>query len=429
MRCSKLRRIYLEHIDGLLSDRESRIAEKHIRDCPDCAVEVKSLERMRSLLQTADKVEMPDEYWDTYWARLESKLPDKPSPVGAMSRMSSALVDMLRQPAVLGRVAVYVLLVGFVIYATTDRLPKVVQKAPMSEKARKEFGWTGTTETASQVAESEKGAKAEEKADLGRPLAGSRLRSDSPLPKAQASRGLAVRATEDDRDALAPESEPLVTAGLPARTKEMSLRTRPTTLATAPLEKMEDARGVVESEDEYVAAEAFFNGEEYPKAIKAYQNFIEANLDDSRALRATYQVGEAYYQMGDYSEALANFVAVTDAETPESHERKRNNLRRSDESDRMTVLAPAPGKPGDTKAKRSVSGNGIVVLGSLAQQDKDIPVTREVLISRAIFRQAQSYENLKKHEEALATYKKYVDRYPQGEYLPQAKQKTAQPAR
>ena len=429
MRCSKLRRIYLEHIDGLLSDRESRIAEKHIRDCPDCAVEVKSLERMRSLLQTADKVEMPDEYWDTYWARLESKLPDKPSPVGAMSRMSSALVDMLRQPAVLGRVAVYVLLVGFVIYATTDRLPKVVQKAPMSEKARKEFGWTGTTETASQVAESEKGAKAEEKADLGRPLAGSRLRSDSPLPKAQASRRLALHAVTDDEDAPAPESEPLVTAGLPARTKEMSLRTGPTTLATAPLERMEGVREVVESEDEYVAAEAFFNKEEYPQAITAYQNFLEANLHDSRALRAVYQVGEAYYQMGNYSEAVANFVAVTDAETPESPEREGNSLRRSDESDHMTVSAPAPGKLGDAKAKRSEISNGIVASERMAKRDKDIPETRELLISRAIFRQAQSYENLKKHEEALATYQKYVDRYPQGEYLPQAKQKVTQTAR
>ena len=54
--------------------------------------------------------------------------------------------------------------------------------------------------------------------------------------------------------------------------------------------------------------------------------------------------------------------------------------------------------------------------------------TREVLISRATFRQAQSYEHLKKNTEALAAYGKYIEKYPKGEYISQAKEKIAQNA-
>ncbi len=115
MRCKKLRRTYFKYIDGRLPERKGRLVGEHIRDCPDCAAEVDSLERMRSLLRTAGEVEVSDTYWDTYWDRLEGRLPDKPSPVTWLSRISLPVAALLRRPAVLGRIAVYIILLTFLL--------------------------------------------------------------------------------------------------------------------------------------------------------------------------------------------------------------------------------------------------------------------------------------------------------------------------
>lgn len=83
----------------------------------------------------------------------------------------------------------------------------------------------------------------------------------------------------------------------------------------------------------------------------------------------------------------------------------------------------------DTEAKRSETSRGMAALGDGLQRNGDRPETPEELISRAMFRQAQSYEHLGKREEALAAYRRYVERYPQGEYLSQSKEKITQIAR
>ena len=131
MECRKLRRILHEYIDGRLSERKARLVEEHIRDCSGCAAEIDSLKEMRSLLRTAGEVKMPDAYWDTYWDRLEKRLPDEPVQVTLTSRMWRAIAASLQQPAVLGRVVVYILLFAFLIYITPDYHKDVRLRVPV----------------------------------------------------------------------------------------------------------------------------------------------------------------------------------------------------------------------------------------------------------------------------------------------------------
>jgi len=408
-----------KYIDDGLSDRKAGIVKEHIRDCPDCAEEADYLGRTRSLLVAAGKMEMPDEYWDTYWSRLEKRLPDELPPRYAGKRTSSAVVAVLRQPAFLGRVAVYIFLLAFVIYMTPDHPIKPAQLPSKMAEMETYDATLGLQE-------------GRERVDAGDGVALDnrwiRSRRGVDAARDEASTGRVEYAERKDKL----EFGFLHTERRTEKTEEISTHTSPAKSVPEPkvsLGELQDGiQDVTDSEDEYVAADNYFRKGEYLQAIPAYQNFIKANVHDRRTLKATYQIGEAYYQLGNYSEALSNFVAVVDAEF---------EVRRDGQSTKAPEGLDAYGaaskaeaaKESDVKAKRPGTSRGAVALSRVAQESETLPKAREDLISRAIFRLAESYEHLGKLEEALTTYKKYVEGYPQGEYLPQAKEKIAQIAR
>lgn len=367
--------------------------------------EVRALDRMRSGLQTAGKVEKPDTYWDTYWTRLEKKLPDKPLRLTLKSRILKAMSDMLRQPVFLGRVVIYILILAFLIYTTPSRIGRLTSKplaTALPPSSIEEAASSGTAlamrEDARQSEENrlyeyaDKRAFSEESDGeaLGRPVDDATLKLGLRAPEIKA--GLAE------------------TGGATAQTAAKS--------AAIPALKEQPGMKVSAGEDEYAAADLHFQNGEYPQAITAYQNFIESNLDDPRTLKAKYQIGESYYQLGDYSEALVNFIAVTEAEEPD---------KKSEVSQKVAAMPRLSSHEAEAKLNEKLSEEkrGTTAAGRAELSYDYIPETRELLISRAIFRQAESYEYLKKDDEALAKYREYVQKYPRGEYISQAKEKIA----
>jgi TolA-binding protein len=459
MRCRKLRRIYSKYMDGQLSQRKVRLVEEHIRDCPDCAAEVESLERMRSLLRTAGTVEKPDTYWDTYWDRLERKLPDEPSPVTLKPRISGFAAALLRQPAVLGRVVIYVLFLAFVIYTTPEG--RKVGK-PEIRKARdlEIMNDMEMPAAPSELREAEESAGAGGEAALAFRFRSRAIARPARAEPAEKALDRPVDYDLADKAGLEPKTELPEAGGLSGRTEEVLARTAPAKPEPAPAKSLEAAtaglQDVLDSEDEYIAADNYFKKREYSQAITAYQNFIEANVDDDRTLKAKYQIGEAYYQIGNYSEAVSNFAAVTaDARfQPGSGEEASRafmgksphttgradtkGLQKKGESKGVGVTQLKEAemvsklkaeREGGLKAGRAIASRGATALDSRFQLGEALPETREELISRAIFRQAQSYEHLGKREDALAKYKEYMEKYPQGKYVSQAKEKITQIAR
>jgi len=425
MGCKKLRRILPEYMDGDLSERRSALVEKHIRDCSACAAELRALEKMRSLLRTAGEGGMPDAYWDTYWERLEKKLPDKPLPFSLSSRIWNAIAVPLRQTAAVSRIVAYIILLAFLAYMA----PNHPFKSPKSPQM-----------PARMSAESviKEGMGDELHSRLGEDIA------KDAAPRA----GRHILDMEADRDGLMLReneiSEDL--AGSSIEKEELSefAPAKPGIAAEKPQEESQDDnrdlahRVLADSKDEYVAAELYFQKGEYLQAIPSYQNFIEANVHDERAFRAKYQIGESYYQVGNYSDALSNFAVLTDSTDSEKKELQDSDtdLYFYGTEGEKAIIAPesrARGKIGivargsGAKAKatelRRAEAKPDVSSSPAAGYGITVPETREKLISRAIFRQAQSYENLGKVQEALVKYNGYIEGYPQGEYVPQAKEK------
>ncbi len=466
MRCKKLRKIYPKYTDGELSEQERQSVEEHIRDCPDCTANVSSLGKMRSLLRTAAKIEVSDEYWDTYWDRLEKKLPDEPAQVTAVSRISGAFAELFRRPVVLGRAMVVVILLAFLVYTASDRQTKKLTmpaSVPPSTERMEEM----EMELFSAV---EEGYRQNEEA------AGIASKPRQPSPPARV--GDAVARPEDQTiDApakLAAGETDLAVRRKPSEDKELTEAlehrfsyAQPEEPVSAPTlsaktAKVQEGLGEVDYllgdvQDEYTVAENYFQSGDYVQAIPAYQNFITANtvakvLDD-RTLRAQYQIGEAHFQMQNYSDALSNFVVVANADKAERADTDREKsydlyygskaeLKKDEKAKELAQSKSQLGRGLRTRARLEpqVQAHGSVVdadeLRTSDDQMRDhsagltairkvlAPIeTREQLISRAIFRQAQSYENLKKNKEALATYRVYIEKYPQGEYISQAREK------
>ncbi len=426
MGCKKLRRILPKYMDGDLSERRSALVEEHIRDCSACAAELRTLEKMRSLLRTAGEAGMPDAYWGTYWERLEKKLPDKPLPFSLSSRIWNAVAVPLRQPAAVSRIAAYIILLAFLAYMAPNHPFKSRKSPQMSARMpAKSVTKEGIDELALYS------RLGEDKAKDATPLA-SRQMSEmgidddgSMLRKNEVLEGLAGSSIEKEELAEFAPAKPGIAAGQLLE------------------EPQDDNRNLVlgdlaDSKDEYIAAERYFQKGEYLQAIPSYQNFIEANVHDERAFRAKYQIGESYYQVGNYSDALSNFAVLTDPTDSEEKELQ--------DSDTDFYFYETEGRKAIVASKPRARGKiGIVARGSgtkakaaelsRAEARPDVssshaagyviarPETREELISRAIFRQAQSYENLGKVQEALTKYNRYIEGYPQGEYVPQAKEK------
>ena len=456
MRCKKLRKIYLKYIDDELSEQERQFVEKHIQDCPDCAGEISSLEKMRSLLQTAAKVEVSDQYWDTYWDRLERKLPAEPAQVTLASRMSDFFAEMFRRPVIIGQVTISVIFLAFLIYTASDHLTKTPSMLAPSMTGDMEAKISEDLGVASKKSEE----VTREGRDLNRDYLRTKIGDEIAKPEAELAEAPAERAAGEtklafgtklykDKETMT-ESAPKFGSAAPVKPESSPIllpKMAQTRKDSAEVDL--DFDGI---QNEYVLAEHHFQRGDYVQAIPAYQNFIAANtianVQDDRTLKAGYQIGEAYYQMGDYKNALSNFVAVTNADQSDSHDffGRESALKRDEKAKGIVAqskpqLERKPRARGRTQpeprravvATKSITKSGDRARGrnlELADVSAGVVLveTRAVLISRAIFRQAQSYEHLKQNKEALAAYGKYIEKYPNGEYTSQAKEKIAQNA-
>ena len=404
MRCERLRRIYFKYIDGELPGRKARRVEEHVRNCSDCAVEAKSIERIHSLLRTAGQAEAPDAYWNTYWERLEKKLPDEPSPVTLMSRISGAFASMFRQPAVLAKAAVYILFLAFLVYTTPQHLVKVAPRFATSARTPSETADIKLGDSTFEFRRGENGAAIEEDEVLGRRVrsrvvaGAAELKQEGVLTEQAAQPDVMDKLQSDLKMGLAEAEE---------QPSEPTKKAKEITVAAAPARAKIAAAEPVQhnlpakpaSEDEYTVADNYFNNRQYPQAIEAYQNFIVANAVDHRTLRAQFQIGEAYYQAGNYSDALSNFIAVTDQEKQKAFGIEAAGLR----EDKSTSLASSKIEAGkqieeqkksDSGVRGRQAGRGTVALYYDREKDEEIPKTREELVSLAVLRQAESYEHL-----------------------------------
>ncbi len=395
MRCRQFRKKYRKYLYGQLPESEYVRIIKHIPDCPDCAAEANSLKKMRSLLQFAGKADRPDAYWNTYWERLEKKLPEKPMELTLKSRISDAAKGLFHRPLLLGQIAVYILLLAFIIYTVPNRLFR--EPPNIASKSSTALNKPESTITAGREQASVTAPRGIKKVVPQIPAAHSVVKEK---PK------LGVVA-----------SKPIEAKEQPA---EVELAMKVAEPAKPAMSVMYDKlASAAQAEDQYAIAEQHFKNGEYAQAIPEYQNFVTANSTDPRVLNAQYQIGESYYQMKKYPEAISNFVVITDAEKAGAVE-ARGVVQQKNEIDSSKDASSQYAY----RARRTEAAlKEAPALKQTTEDRKDATENREKLMSRAIYRQAESYEKLEKNQEALEKYQEYVQKYPEGEYVAKAKEK------
>lgn len=85
--CSWSRKRLVDRIEGGLNDREARIFDAHIKECPVCRKEYETTRRLYSRLR--DDVMFPD---DTYWDSLPQRIRARDVPLRARSSRFRKLV-------------------------------------------------------------------------------------------------------------------------------------------------------------------------------------------------------------------------------------------------------------------------------------------------------------------------------------------------
>jgi TolA-binding protein len=383
MKHRKLQAKYLNYIRGELSEREEKMVKQHLRNCPDCASEVKKLEQMRRLIKATGQPKLSDEYWNSYWERLEKKLPDEPLQVNLKTRLLSIFKYLSQNPAFLARIMIFIFFLASLLYMNPDRSVDLPTQIALKTELDVEELDLGRSE------------KAEETTAAGRKML--------MKPSAPALGIKKHNITDETSGFTTINGESL------SRKSELSY------------DSLTPQEANLRADREYAKAEEYFEDGKYSEAIPIYERFIEVSEDKERTLLARFQIGESYYQMGNYTDALSNFVIVANNDEmvkDVAKERKRSRINeaeyrykgQSDLKYSSSRAEPVPGQKAGAKAL------------SQLREEKDV-IDRDELISQAIFRLAESYEYLGDNEKAIATYKKYLDRYPQGEHTHKAKQR------
>lgn len=82
-RCSKISRLLGAYIDKELSSQKMKAIEAHLHQCGACSLEVKLLQKTRTLIKLSGPEEVSQEVWADYWPQVHKRL-IRPRPLGLL---------------------------------------------------------------------------------------------------------------------------------------------------------------------------------------------------------------------------------------------------------------------------------------------------------------------------------------------------------
>jgi anti-sigma factor RsiW len=75
MECTQIKAKLADYSVGLLGERENKMVEAHLAQCPSCAAELRALERLDRVLKAVEPEEPPAHLWHSIRARIEAEHP------------------------------------------------------------------------------------------------------------------------------------------------------------------------------------------------------------------------------------------------------------------------------------------------------------------------------------------------------------------
>jgi anti-sigma factor RsiW len=73
MECTQIKAKLADYSVGLLGERESKLVEAHLAQCPSCAAELRALERVDRVLKAVEPEQPPAHLWHSIRARIEAE--------------------------------------------------------------------------------------------------------------------------------------------------------------------------------------------------------------------------------------------------------------------------------------------------------------------------------------------------------------------
>ncbi|MFQ6069531.1 MAG: anti-sigma factor family protein [Candidatus Aminicenantales bacterium] len=70
----KMKELISLYFEGELSERERELAEKHLRDCSQCAAEFEKMNKLEEVMMKVKLKGPPEEVWKTYWTSVYNRL-------------------------------------------------------------------------------------------------------------------------------------------------------------------------------------------------------------------------------------------------------------------------------------------------------------------------------------------------------------------
>ena len=112
MRCEKFKEQIILYLYGELDKKSSEELKNHIKNCPECAKELKYTRKIFELVEETEKEDIPEADWDKCWSRIDEK-------VSVSEKKRKEHFWFFPSWAVTAASLLFVLILGFIIGRTT----------------------------------------------------------------------------------------------------------------------------------------------------------------------------------------------------------------------------------------------------------------------------------------------------------------------
>ena len=72
--CKEFKKLFVEYLFDELEEEKRGNFESHLSQCSTCASELAEMKQTLEMMDQKRRVEPPEEYWDTYWSRLSTRM-------------------------------------------------------------------------------------------------------------------------------------------------------------------------------------------------------------------------------------------------------------------------------------------------------------------------------------------------------------------
>ena len=72
--CNEYKDVFVEYLFDEIEEQKKHNLESHLARCPTCTSELAEMKQTLEMMEQKARVEPPEEFWDTYWDRLSTRM-------------------------------------------------------------------------------------------------------------------------------------------------------------------------------------------------------------------------------------------------------------------------------------------------------------------------------------------------------------------